>query len=287
MQLVLKSKYASEGYQHVPATPGDFGIEGFTKYTGLAFQCYCPEFHYDRKELNTKQQNKITRDLKKLKDNQASLKGVLGETKIKNWYFITPEVAHNNLLTHAQKKQDEVRGWKLDHLHEEFTVLIHDAGFYIKEINQHKESAGLPISLGLDKHSIPKVNEGNTEYDDNLERKTNLRMADKGEAAAAGLLKLTTKAFLDHDSYFQSLYDYHPQTYFQLAKALNGFEDNVEEWSYTTSGHPHQLVEMVKERLSERLMADQLLSIDSVTTDAIVRRTVARWLAVCQLDFYS
>ncbi|WP_285275620.1 hypothetical protein [Halopseudomonas bauzanensis] len=287
LQLVLKSKFGADGYQHVPATPGDFGIEGFTKHTGLAFQCYCPDAPYERNVLKQKQQDKITRDLKKLKDNQASLQGILGATKIKDWYFITPAIAHNALLTHAQKKQDEVRAWALPHLDVNFTVLIHDIDFYIKEINQHRISAGVPISIGQDDQTIPRVNESTTSYDENLERKTELRMSDKGERAVAALLNKTKNAFLDHDSFFQTLYSTSPQTYFQIAKTLNGFEENVEEWSLTTSGHPDKLVEMIKDRLSDRLMGDKRLLIDGTLTDDIVRRTVARWLAVCQLDFYS
>ncbi|MGO4802233.1 hypothetical protein ACEN2T_23445 [Pseudomonas sp. W22_MBD1_FP4] len=287
LQLVLKAKFGADGYQHVPATPGDFGIEGFTKHTGLAFQCYCPDTHYERKELNKKQQDKITKDLKKLKDNQTSLVGILGGTKIKDWYFITPEIAHNALLTHAQKKQDEVRAWGLPHLDENFTVLVQDIGFYTQEINQHRITAGLPISIGHDKQSIPKVNSSPTAYDENLQRKTQLRMADKGERANSALLSITKSSFLDHDSFFQTLYEKAPQTYFQVAKTLNGFEENVDEWSLTASGHPDDLVKMVKERLSARLMDDEQLLIDVTLTDDIVRRTVARWLAVCQLDFYS
>lgn len=287
IQLVLKSKFGAHGYQHVPATPGDFGIEGFTKHTGLAFQCYCPDALYERSVLNKKQQDKITRDLKKLKDNQASLQGILGTTKIKDWCFITPEVAHNSLLVHAQKKQDEVRGWALPHLDENFTVLVHDIDFYIQEINQHRISAGVPISICQDDQAIPSVNESSTSYDDNLERKTQLRMSDKGHQAVSILLEKTKKAFLDHDSFFQSLYSTSPQTYFQVAKTLNGFEENVEEWSLTTTDHPDKLVEMIKDRLSDRLMSDERLLIDGTLTDDIVRRTVARWLAVCQLDFYN
>ncbi|MNF18743.1 hypothetical protein D3C80_2230260 [compost metagenome] len=61
----------------------------------------------------------------------------------------------------------------------------------------------------------------------------------------------------------------------------------MDEWSLTASGHPDDLVKMIKERLSARLMGDEQLLIDGTLTDDIVRRTVARWLAVCQLDFYS
>jgi hypothetical protein len=287
LQLVFKTKFGADGYQHVPATPGDFGIEGFTKHTGLAFQCYCPDAIYERTVLNKKQQDKITKDLNKLKKNQTSLQGILGGTKIKDWCFVTPEIAHNALLTHAQKKQDEVRAWELPHLDKDFTILVHDIDFYIQEINQHRISAGVPISIGQDEQHVPRVNESPTAYDENLERKTQLRMSHKGERAVESLLAKTKNSFLDHDSFFQTLYRTSPQTYFHIAKTLNGFEENVEEWSLTTSDHPDKLVEMIKDRLSDRLLADGRLKIDGTLTDDIVRRTVARWLAVCQLDFYS
>lgn len=48
-QLAFKLKYGPS-YQRMPASPGDYGIEGWTT-DGLAFQCYCPERHYTQDEL--------------------------------------------------------------------------------------------------------------------------------------------------------------------------------------------------------------------------------------------
>ena len=61
-QLVLKRKHQNVGYQEMPASPGDYGIEGYTVTTGWAFQCYCPDKHYERTELYNKQRDKITED---------------------------------------------------------------------------------------------------------------------------------------------------------------------------------------------------------------------------------
>ena len=285
MQLVFKLKYDAAGYQHVPPTPGDFGIEGFTRHTGLAFQCYCPDYHYQRTELFNKQRDKISADLKKLKDNEESLTAILAGTRIKEWHLITPDTTHNKLITHAVKKQTEVRSWDLPHIHEDFTVFIRDADYYMAEINQIRRIDGIPISMGRDNIEIPKVNQDKTEYDENLERKTKLRMADKGELATTGLLRLTKKAFLDHDAFFLQLYNSHPQTYFQVAKTVQGFEDAVDELSCELTGQPDHLVETVKNRLIQRLLNDKQLSIDEALADDIVRRTMARWLAVCQMDF--
>ncbi|MGV6393656.1 hypothetical protein ACTUVN_002353 [Pseudomonas caspiana] len=285
MQLVFKMKYASEGYQHVPPTPGDFGIEGFTRHTGHAFQCYCPDFHYERAELYRKQRSKITDDLNSLKNNEASLISILDGTRIRQWYLITPDVVHNKLISHAVKKQHEVRSWGLPHIHEDFTVFVYDAGYYMNEINQVRRIEGAPISMGMDNQEIPKVQADLTEYDENLERKTRLRMYEKSDVAMAKLLSVTKKAFLDHDPYFLQLYNSHPQTYFQVAKTLNGLEETVDELTCELTGNPDQLVETVKSKLIERLLSDKQLSIDATMADAIVRRTMARWLAVCQMDF--
>lgn len=235
IQFVLKAKFGADGYQHVPPTPGDFGIEGFTKHTGLAFQCYCPDTHYERKELNKKQQDKITKDLKKLMINQTSLQGILGGTKIKDWYFITPEIAHNALLTHAQEKQNEVRAWGPPHLDENFTVLVQDIGFYKHEINQHRLTMGAPISIGQDKQSIPKVNESPPPTTTICNVRRNCAWSVRASVRLPPLFSKTRDTFLDYDGFFQTLYEKAPQTYFQVAKTLNGFEKDGDEWSMTAN----------------------------------------------------
>lgn len=285
MQLVLKKKYAAEGYQHVPASGGDFGIEGFTRETGHAFQCYCPDFHYERKELYVHQRKKITTDLNSLRNYATGLQSILGDTRIKNWYLITPDVINKDLIAHAVNKQNEVRAWGLPHLHEEFTVYVHDAGYYMNEINEVRQIEGVPITIARETPKIPELNDEKTDYEGNLERKTKLRIGDKGEAAVEGLLKLTRRAFLDHDPFFHQLYNSHPHTYWQVARTLHGLEERVEEMSYELTGDPDNLVSTVRTSLTQHLKDDKLLNIDATMADDIVKRTVARWLAVCQMDF--
>ncbi|WP_257819720.1 hypothetical protein [Burkholderia glumae] len=112
-QLVFKRKFTDDGYTHIPATPGDYGLEGFTKTTGYGYQCYCPDKVYPAKDLYEKQRDKITTDLKKLQTNTTELTRVLGTTKLRRWHLVTPTIAHNDLIKHAQAKEAEVRGWNL------------------------------------------------------------------------------------------------------------------------------------------------------------------------------
>src|SRR4051812_32922846 len=112
-QLVFKKKFSQDGYQQIHASPGDFGLEGFTLHTGYGFQCYCPDKHYTRTELYDAQRDKITRDLKKLQKNEAEILKRIGSTKIGQWVFVTPEFDRNSLLEHARTKEKEVREWNL------------------------------------------------------------------------------------------------------------------------------------------------------------------------------
>ena len=79
-QICFKQNFREESYQEVKATPGDYGIEGFTR-TGKVFQCYCPDESYSSAELYEKHRDKITTDLKKLKTYENQLKGFLGDIK--------------------------------------------------------------------------------------------------------------------------------------------------------------------------------------------------------------
>jgi len=96
-QICFHLNYKNEGYQEVKATPGDFGIEGFTKQ-GKVFQCYCPDEQYSTNELYIKHRDKITKDLKKLQRYEKQLKKYLGNVKIKIWYFVTPLYGKNKII---------------------------------------------------------------------------------------------------------------------------------------------------------------------------------------------
>ncbi|CAJ0557567.1 unnamed protein product, partial [Mesorhabditis spiculigera] len=76
-----------------------------------------------------------------------------------------------------------------------------------------------------------------------------------------------------------------PQTYVNVARIVNAFELEVQEWGLTSDATPEQLTELVKTRLMDFLVTDRNLNIDKSTASEVVRRTIARWLAICELDF--
>jgi len=124
-QRCFKMRYTREQYIDMPATPGDYGVEGFTK-TGLAFQCYCPDKLYTSNDLYEAQRKKITTDLRKLIKFKKELSMRLNGTKIKEWHFYTPNFSKNDIITHCANKTTEYRNLNLDILDPNFEVLPKD-----------------------------------------------------------------------------------------------------------------------------------------------------------------
>lgn len=289
-QQVFKKKFLDDGYQHIPATPGDFGLEGFTTATGCGFQCYCPNKLYLDKELHEKQRDKITDDLKKLKTYQEDLKKVLGTTKLRRWYFVTPTIARNELLKHARTKETEVRSWNLSILAPDFEVLVQDGEHYTAEIHELQLALGQALDFGGLPTSLPPLGSSTEVYEENVLRKTRARLegrvaSDKLAVRVAGLHQQTLREFLDHDAHFRRINDQAPTVHSRLVRLINGYEAHVVETCSTWEGSPQQLTEKIRDGLAGRIAKDLAPHIDETEAAHIARLMVSRWIAVCELDY--
>ena len=285
-QLIFKSKYMDRHYQEMVASPGDYGIEGFTKLDGIAFQCYCPDNHYTQKELYEKQRNKITKDLGKLRTNKAEIGSRLGPVKIKEWIFVTPLITDNNLLEHAQAKQEEVISWNLDIIDDNFKVIIRDADFYAKEINEILTSQGKKIILfsALDISSANPIL-STTEYEENINRKNRARCIFNGKYNEERHLRLnaiTSKKWLESDSLLKDVEKSASEIYFHLMRVISQYETEVEELCVTWQGEAEELINRVRDELAARIGA----AIPSLAEPEIHRlsdQMTSKWLALCPL----
>jgi len=286
-QLVLKRKHQNEGYQEMPASPGDYGIEGYTVTTGWAFQCYCPDKHYERAELYEKQRDKITEDLKKLELYQAEIQARLGTTTITRWIFITPEIDRNALLKHAKIKEAQVKSWGLPFISEDFTVLLHDGDHYLVEINDVRVASGEALVFDDATPVLAELNGSQEEYEKNVVRKTEIRLADKPSPASqvTQLSQRTIENFLESDGFFRRISSTSPTTYIRLIRLINEYELEVVELSATWVATAQELTDKVREGL-ERLVVKELSpEFDQTNAKKVARFMTARWLAVCELDY--
>lgn len=289
-QQVFKRKYQAECYQQMQASPGDYGIEGYTSDTGWAFQCYCPEKHYERSELYEKQRDKVTADLRKLKDYESELQARLGSTRISRWVFVTPEVDRNALLAHAKTKESEVRGWNLSILAADFTVLLHDGDHYLVEINEVRAAAGEALVFDDAAPALAALTGEQEQYEENVHRKSVHRLADRAQwpdfqARVQQLSQRTIEQFLEADGYFRRIASASPMTHVRLVRLINEYEQYVIETSATWSGTAEELTTQVRDGLA-RLVSDELApEFDKANALKVARFMTARWLAVCELDY--
>ncbi|TVT51888.1 MAG: hypothetical protein FHK80_22210 [Azoarcus sp. PHD] len=289
-QQVFKKKFAADGYQHIPATPGDFGLEGFTTSTGCGFQCYCPDKLYPDKELHEKQRDKITADVKKLHAYEEDLRKLLGTTKLRRWYLVTPTIARNELLKHARTKEVEARAWNLSILTPDFEVLVQDGDHYASEIQEMQLVLGKALDFGGIRTSLPSLSSSPEVYEENVLRKTMARLdgrvaVEKLAARVAGLHQQTLREFLDHDAHFRRINEQAPIVHSRLMRLINGYEADVVETCSTWEGTPQELTEKIRDGLAERIAKELAPAIDDTGAAHIARLMVSRWIAVCELDY--
>ena len=288
-QLAFKMRYEAEGYQQMPADPGDFGLEGFTLNSGYGFQCYCPEKQYDSAELYEKQRDKITADLNKLKKNQHEIKKRIGNKTLCKWVFVTPVCDKNLLLVHARVKEKEVQGWKLPILDDDFTVHIHDVDFYSVEIGKIRLIDGTSLSFDDEPPELPPLVGPSDLYESNIKRKSEFRLAQNGQPVSRTKLErlydMTLKSFLECDAQLRRINSTAPTVYFRLVRLINEFENEVMEKSATSVSTPEELTDALRESLSSRISSELGNAICPTDATKVARMVVARWLAVCALDF--
>jgi|SRR5687768_13375337 len=289
-QLVFKMKYAAEGYQHIQADPGDFGLEGYTIHSGIGFQCYCPDKHYDTKKLYETQRTKITRDIKKLKTNETEIAKRMGATKIGEWFFVTPVVDRNALLAHVRLKEAEARAWNLSILTDSFVIHLRDADFYLKEINEVRVINGVALSFDSAIPALEALRGPQQEYEGNIFRKSALRLGPKAaspnmEKLVNGLYTHTLTSFLEGEGQLRRIEQEAPTLYFRLIRLVNEYENEVVEKATTWSDTAEALTNNVRDGLSARICRELATLLDETTAHRLARHIVARWLAICQLDF--
>lgn len=285
-QLVFKSKYKDKQYQEMVASPGDFGIEGFTKLDGVAFQCYCPDNQYTQKELYEKQRNKITNDLKKLSTYESEISRRLGGTKIKEWIFVTPQITDNKLLIHAQMKQEEVVKWGLSIIHPDFKVILQDADFFATEINEIHTAKGKKITLfsGLDLASNAEVQDVSI-YEENINRKNKVRCTFNGvlnEEKHLKLNRLTSNKWLHSDQFLKDIEKKASEIYFHVMRVISQYESEVEEMCITWRGDAEELISKVRDELAQRL-EEATPSLGEAERYRIADQMTSKWIALCPL----
>ncbi|GAA4509199.1 hypothetical protein GCM10023172_42340 [Hymenobacter ginsengisoli] len=287
-QMCFKQKYGGDGYQEMLASPGDFGIEGFTA-TGKVFQCYCPNDNYDPALLYEKQRDKITTDLEKLVAYEEEIRQRVGPMQIREWIFVTPNYSSNNILKHCRTKQSEYRARKRPLLHPEFTVLVHDIHFlhpFIQHCLNLIHSKLLITTSGVLATEVESYKSGQSQLIDHALRKNRIRLAQAPnlEVRLEKLTAMTIQQFLDGNNILTTWRNGFPTAYERFVSLTSQLEAEVMEKCLLPCDDYNKLYEEIKVMVANGI-GTTFDNLDVSMVRSLASQVMADWILRCPIDF--
>lgn len=282
---LLLLKFGTGNYQRVPDQHlGDWGIEGFTS-DGEVFQCYAPDKPYTAQELYNHQRSKITTDIKKFIKNEAKLQAILPNgIKFKKWYFLTTQHHSKDLITHCQKKTEEVKR-KSSHVTSDFQIITYSGNdFFVTQIPQY-------VSRGVSKLrlAIPPITETPPEFSNHsVSHSTVAGKLRRGGLAEGRINNEATsyiKDFLVWRSIIATIKDVSPELHDNFVERINSLEINTQR--HYQLRNSLQVAELITEfeKLKQNIIQDLGNQIEITTLDYLTRGVIADWLIRCPIDF--
>jgi len=289
-QVCFKLKYEQDSYQEIKASPGDHGIEGFTR-KGDAFQCYCPEKQYTQDELHENIRDKITKDLKKLISFEKALKSKLNGTKIKRWIFVTPYFEKNQIIDHCAKKSQYYRQLGLEILDNDFDVLIYDVEFLTKYLPVALNSIGEKLFIEPDSvvtQDIDNFKNSGSEQAINIINKSisiveNKEISDSSKKSEK-LAKSYIKQYLDGFSVVTKLQMRFKESHEKYLRNVDEMATHLEQKKIFHNSSNKDFVEQLNSEVRERINSE-FSELDPATRNRLAYFVVASWLADCPLRF--
>lgn len=290
-QLCFKNNFREEAYQEIKATPGDFGIEGFTR-TGKAFQCYCPNEHYSTKELYENQRDKITKDLKKLKTYEQQLKKILGTTKINKWYFVTPMYAKNDIVQHCTQKKDEVKSWNLSIIdNDNFEVIFEDIGFLHPYLNTAIENSKIKIdispAIAVGAEDKLKWKDSEISLIENAQTKNSHRTnksSSNFETNLDKLVDINVQNYLEGNNILIKWEEDYPSDYEIFLNITSAIESEIEERCISNTKEPSELYEEFRNIL-KREIQNSFTNLAPQMVTKLTNWALADWIFRCPINF--
>ena len=287
-QLAFKVAYKTENYQKMPDANGDLGIEGFTLNSGKAFQCYCPENNITGKDLYQALRGKITKDILKLDKNCAELKKALGDTKIKEWYLVTPKNADKNIFSHCRKKEKETLKKNLEIIDNDFKIIIHEVEDYVQYFKFTND--GIRFDPSIDIKEKKELITTENKYIENAKRKytkvynsdfSDLTELEKSVLAATDI---SIDRYLKGKKTLDFLRVNHPRDYERFKRIISQLEEEV---AFDSLGTIADKKLFIKEQINtvEQKLLTQLNGFDTIMLRDLANQVVSRWLLECSLNF--
>ncbi|TCA02555.1 hypothetical protein [Rhizobium leguminosarum] len=282
--MLVQLRHGASNVQRVPdKVRGDAGLEFFT-YDGCLYQCYAPETPGDTAKSSSAMKQKATRDLPKLKKNEAVLTRLLNGLSFKRWILLCPFLDDKAVVTHVRSKGTSICGHNLSFLTADFEALVQCQEDFFAEAEKLRE---LPIGPEL-QISIP-TEEAVSSMDatplvNRLDEKLGRAYSSIGQEKRISIRKSYVKSHIKRENTLSSLKAEHPHLWERAWQTINAEENRLELLGAAGQSAPAEHLSASLDRIASGLAKD-LPRVSHATISDLSTGTLCDWLMRCPLDF--
>jgi len=279
---LFAERHAPAGYQRVPdRDQGDLGFEGFTvDGSGCAYQCYADE-QPDLKSRYEGQRDKMSEEVRKLILRKARVGELIGVHVLHRWVFVVPIHDSKQLVSHARRKEMELKEAGLDFIAEDFAIVIETAENFVIERAKLEDFGAATVTVvadDVDEAAVATFKREEAEQVVTMDRKLQ-KVIDRPAVIRDRMLHHA----LDEANIRENLRRNHPLTAERVTRQIEIERRNVLDRRDLAELHKGSIV-AVREKLATDLQKTAS-AIGDDQASRVAHGTIARWLMECPMDF--
>lgn len=283
---ILAVHYGPTEYQQIPDHDrGDAGLEGFTRTNGHAYQAYGCEEPISTADRYEKQRDKMTKDIAKFINNQATLARIFGTVRVTRWALFVPLCDSKDLVAHAARKTDEVKTATLPYVADTFQVCVCQQSDFSVADHQLINSAQRQLQIAVEAPTPEQIadwaeaNQGPSQVlSEKLLRLPTLRSDEARKHFHSQVLDWYLKG--------QDILDalrVHPDTYAKVKAAKFHRESFLATGMVSGLAPQDHLMQSVNEL--RQALEQEIHELHRYSSESLAYEAVADWLLRCPLDF--
>lgn len=283
-EIMLRHHYGAKNFWVVPDQDGgDLGLEFYT-IDGTIFQCYYPDPGVEMKVYKQKIQKKIREDLKKLKDNEKEIAKLMDDIVVNQWVLLTPENKSKDLIAYCNKKKKETVSENIPYIDKnDFVIKIETANTYRDGMlfaqSVYSSAIDIPLMEVTDEEKSKWLS-GNSEFSNNIGRKSNSLMRGKSENFKGKVIA----RYIQIDKFLEKLRDEHPDLYELIEDSARAQLENMQEASLFEDKIDSKFVKDIVENNKQAFEKHSKFMSDK-NMQSLSFGYLSKWIAECYMDF--
>lgn len=279
---LVQQRHGVTNVQVVPdAVRGDAGIECFTA-DGCCYQSYAPEEVADVAKAASAMKRKASRDIQKLKKNEAIISALMAGKKIRRWFLLCPFLDNKDVVSHVAGEGGHLVQAGLELLHEDFRAFVHCPVDFVSEIFALRQaSAGAPLKL-VDP-SPEEIAGYSNSLDQTLDDKLSRGFPLDTQQRRLERKKRLVGASIRSQNTLNELKENMPELWERCARAISLEGERLEMFG-PSPGAPVEQIEKERDRLLS-VLKESLPTLEGASVASIAQGQIGTWLIECPLDF--